>query len=88
MSDTDTDDLIRESAEKQIAYIKECRAELRALSLVLRGIDRGDIPQGFDWRYGSLMAFRGHGLLGELQDDYERIIESLDEADKIDGGNV
>lgn len=88
MSDTDTDDLIRESAEKQIAYIKECRAELRALSLVLRGIDRGDIPQGFDWHYASLMAFRGHGLLGELQDDYERIIESLDAADKIDGGNV
>lgn len=83
-----TDDLIRESAEKQIAYIKECRAELRVLSLVLRGIDRGDIPQGFDWHYASLMAFRGHGLLGELQDDYERIIESLDDADKLDGGNV
>lgn len=88
MSDTDTDDLIRESAEKQIAYIKECRAELRALSLVLRGIDRGDIPQSFDWHYASLMTFRGHGLLGELQDDYERIIESLDAADKLDGGNV
>ena len=56
----DTDDLIRESAEKQIAYIKECRAELRALSLVLRSIDRGDIPQGFDWRYALLMAFRRH----------------------------
>lgn len=83
-----TNDLIRESAEKQIAYIKECRAELRALSLVLRGIDRGDIPQGFDWQYASLMTFRGHGLLGELQDDYERIIESLDAADKLDGGNV
>lgn len=83
-----TNDLIRESAEKQIDYIKECRAELRALSLVLRDIDRGNMPQGFDWRYASLMAFRGHGLLGELQDDYERIIESLDDADKLDGGNV
>ena len=83
-----TDDLIRESAEKQIDYIKECRAELRALSLVLRSIDRGDIPQGFDWHYASLMTFRGHGLLGELQDDYERIIESLDAADKLDGGTV
>lgn len=83
-----TDDLIREAAEKQIAYIKECRAELRALSLVLRSIDRGDIPHGFDWHYASLMTFRAHGLLGELQDDYERIIESLDEADKLDGGNV
>lgn len=83
-----TDDLIRESAEKQIAYIKECRAELRALSLVLRSIDRGDIPRGFDWHYASLMTFRGHGLLGELQDDYEQIIASLDDADKLDGGNV
>lgn len=83
-----TNDLIRESAEKQIDYIKECRAELRALSLVLRDIDRGNIPQGFDWHYASLMAFRGHGLLGELQADYEQIIESLDAADKLDGGNV
>ena len=83
-----TNDLIRESAEKQIAYIKECRAELRALSLVLRDIDMGNMPQGFNWRYASLMAFRGHGLLGELQDDYARIIESLDDADKIDGGTV
>lgn len=85
----DVNDLMRESADRQIAYIKECRAELRALSLALRGMERGDIPQRFDWRYASLMAFRAHGLLGELQSDYEQIIESLDDAgDEVDGGNV
>ena len=89
---SDTNDLMRDAAVKQVDRIKECRAELRALSVLLHKMALGEgLPETFDAsdaHYASLMAFRGHGLLGELQDDYERIIESLDAASKIDGGNV
>jgi hypothetical protein len=82
---SDINDLMRDAAVKQVDRIKECRAELRALSVLLHKLAQGEgLPTDFDAHYASLMAFRGHGLLGELQGDYEHIISTIDDDEGAD----